>query len=78
MLGVRSVGSEGGEGFFERGGVFHVEAFLIAVDLTREPGEDLAGACLDEVSGTPGDEELDALDPADGAGDLAYEAVGDF
>jgi hypothetical protein len=30
------------------------------------------------VGGTCGDEELDALDPAYGAGDLAYEAVGDL
>jgi len=34
-----------------------------------------AGADFDEVDGTLGDEELDALDPADGAGDLADEAV---
>ncbi len=48
---------------------------ILAEDLAVEAGEDFAGAYLDEVSGALGGEELDALDPADGAGDLADEAV---
>ena len=38
-------------------------------------GEDFAGAYFDEVGGGFVGEELDAFDPADGAGDLADEAV---
>ena len=54
-----------------------LSGLLVAIDLAHEAGEDLAGADLDEVGGALGDEELDALDPADGTGDLADEAVGD-
>ena len=52
-----------------------LERGLAAVDLAHEAGEHLAGADFDEVGDALGDEELDALDPADGAGDLADEAV---
>ena len=51
---------------------------LVLVDLVDEAGEDFAGAYFDEVGCAFGDEELHALDPADRAGDLADEAVGDF
>ena len=66
------------EGFFQGGGIFYVGGFLGAVDLAHEAGENFAGAYFDEVGCSFGDEELDALDPADGAGDLTDEAVGDF
>ncbi len=76
-LHVSSGRSQSGEGFFERGGVFDVEGggWSLPSDLAVEAGEDFAGADFDEVGCALGDEELDALDPADGAGDLADEAV---
>jgi hypothetical protein len=77
-MSVPLAGGESGQGFFERGGVFYVEGFLVAIDLAHEAGEDFAWADFDEVSCALGDEELDALDPADGAGDLADEAVAGF
>ena len=71
-------GSKCGEGFFEGGRVFDVEGGdggVAAEDLAVEAGEDFAGADLDEVSWQLSGEEVDALDPADGAGDLADEGV---
>ena len=77
-MGSRIVrGVEGGEGLLEGVGVFDVGGGGGAVDLTHEAGEDFAGAHLDEVGGAFAEEELDALDPADGAGDLADKAVAD-
>ena len=72
------LGCEGGEGFFQGGGVFYVEGGdggVAAEDLAVEAGEDFAGAYFDEVGRGEGGEEVDALDPADGAGDLADEGV---
>ena len=73
-LGGRLAG-EGGQGFFEGGGVFHVEGGLGAVDLAEEAGEDAAGADFYEGRGVFLKEKLDAFHPADGGGDLADEAV---
>ena len=44
-------------------------------DLTQQTGEDFSGADFDEVGCALSDEELDALDPANGAGHLTHEAV---
>ena len=63
---------------FERRRVFDVQCGdggVFAEDLAVEAGEDFAGAYFDEVGRALGGQELDALDPADGAGDLADEAV---
>lgn len=69
---------QGGEGFFHRGGVVYVEGVeggVVVEDLGVEAGEDFAGAYFDEEGGGLGEEELDALDPADRGGDLADEGV---
>src|ERR1700733_10479663 len=66
------------KGLVERSRIFDVEGFLVAIDLAHKSGEDLAWACFDEVGDTLGNEEVDALDPANGTGDLAYQAVADF
>ena len=80
-------GGEGGDSFFEAGFVFDVEGDWLGFDvagrcrfqdLAGEAGEDFAGAEFDEVGDALGDEELDALDPADGTGDLADEAIADI
>ena len=68
---------EGGEGFFEAGGVFDVGGGEGAVDLAVEAGEDFAGADFDVVGDVVELELADAVDPADGAGDLADEGVAD-
>ncbi len=72
------VGGESRESFFQGSWVFYVEGGdggVATEDLAVEAGEDFAWAYFDEVSGGLGDEEVDALDPADGAGDLADEGV---
>ena len=68
---------EGGEGFFEAGGVFYVGGVQGSVDLAVQAGEDFAWAYFDVVGYVAELELADAVDPADGAGDLADEGVAD-
>ena len=78
MANLGGWGDEGGERLFQRRGVFYVVGGgggFFAEDLAVEAGEDFAWAYFDVVGDALGGEEVDALDPADGAGDLADEAV---
>ena len=52
-----------------------LRAFWFAVDLAHEAGENFPGTYLNEVSGTLGDEDLDAFHPTNRTGDLANKAI---
>ncbi len=69
--------AEGGEGFFEAGGVFHVGSGEGSGYLAIEAGEDFAGAYFDVVGDVAELELGNAVDPADGSGDLADEGIAD-
>lgn len=63
--------------FFEAGWVFDIGGGEGAVDLAVEAGEDFAGADFDVMGDAGLMQKPDALNPADGAGDLADEGVAD-
>lgn len=50
----------------------------VLVDFPDETGDDFAGAEFEEISVAHGDESLDRIGPADGAGDLVCEHRADF
>jgi len=72
-----ALSSEGGESFFQAGGIFYVGGVEGAVDLAVEAGKDFAGANFYVACYVAELELVDAVGPADGAGDLADEGVAD-
>ena len=64
-----------GQQFFQAGGIFHLRAFLAAVNLPHQPAEHLARTDLDKVGYAFGDEQLHGLCPTNRAGDLADQCI---
>ncbi len=75
QLSTTKLSTQNGQHFFQAGGIFHLCAFLAAVNLPQQPAEHLPWTDLNKGRDSFGDQQLHGFCPANRAGDLANECI---